>query len=66
MRSVRKGQEYVEDWLSKNASLVQVAESMDTAVGEFLKFKEQFRHLEGEQTLALFRSMFFFFCGRSD
>ncbi|CAK9091359.1 FO synthase subunit 1 [Durusdinium trenchii] len=37
-----KGQEYVEDWLSKNASLVQVAESMDTAVGEFLKFKEQY------------------------
>lgn len=40
---VRKGKDFVEQWMSEHCCLVDCSEGMTAAIQSFLQFKEQFR-----------------------
>ncbi|CAK9078225.1 unnamed protein product [Durusdinium trenchii] len=49
---MKQGVQYVEKWLGKHCTLRKVSDTMDAAIPDFLKWKEQFRSA-GEQYIIL-------------
>ena len=53
MSTLRKGKQYVDDWMGKHCCIVEAGENFDNGIARFLKFKELFRKhsASGEECL---------------
>lgn len=57
---LRKGEQWVDNWMSENCKLVETDNEMASAVSLFIAFKEQFRGIPGAEHLNMIRCDFFF------
>ena len=49
----RKGDEFVDKWMSESCQLVETGPEFSTAVAQFLTWKEQFRGIAGKECFGL-------------
>lgn len=62
LHQLRKGLQYVNQWMSEHCCLVQVdeASTLQNVIPSLLKFKEQFRGKVGKESFGFVRKLLYF------